>query len=75
MSLQRTDNIKVLSEKLGFLKITNKASSEMNEWSDEEISVALASATINNNVQAVTPKSMVSDPGWFDRDWTKFEDW
>ena len=30
---------------------------------------------INKNVQAVMPKSMVSDPGWFNRDQMKFEDW
>ena len=28
---------------------------------------------MNNNKQAVMPKSMVSDLGWFDRDRTKFE--
>ena len=27
------------------------------------------------NVQAQLPKSMVLDPGWFDRDRMKFEDW
>ena len=29
---------------------------------------------MNNNEQAVMPKNMVSDLGWFDRDKTKFED-
>ena len=28
---------------------------------------------MNNNKQAVMPKNMVSDLGWFDRDRTKFE--
>jgi len=28
----------------------------------------IAPAMTNNNVQAVMPKSMISDPGWFDRD-------
>ena len=28
-----------------------------------------------NNRQTVMPKSMVLDPGWFNRDKTKFEDW
>ena len=32
-------------------------------------------ATMNDNVQAVMPKSMVSDLGWFNRNRTKFEDW
>jgi len=27
------------------------------------------------NVQAGVPKNMVPDPGWFDGDRTKFEDW
>ena len=30
---------------------------------------------IGGNVSAGMPKSMVSDPGWFDGDQTKFEDW
>ena len=75
MSSYRTNNIEVLSERLGFLKITNEASSGTNKQSDEEMSVALAPAIINNNIQAVTPKSMVPDLRWFDRDRTKFEDW
>ena len=29
----------------------------------------------NENVQVVILKNMVLDPGWFNRDWTKFEDW
>ena len=35
-SLQRINDIETLSERLGFLKITNKASSEMNERSDKK---------------------------------------
>ena len=34
-----------------------------------------ALATISENVQAEMPKNMVLDPGWFDSDQTKFEDW
>ena len=30
---------------------------------------------MNENVQAVMPKSMVPDLGWFDRDQTRFKDW
>ena len=30
---------------------------------------------MNENVQAGMPKNMVLDPGWFDSDQTKFEDW
>ena len=33
-------------------------------------------ATITSeNIQAGLPKSMVLDPGWFDGDQSKFEDW
>ena len=38
------------------------------------MSVALAPVTTNMNKQAVMPKNMVPDPGWFDGDRTKFED-
>ena len=38
------------------------------------MSVALVLVMMNNNVQATTPKSMVPDLGWFNRDRTKFED-
>ena len=30
---------------------------------------------MNENVQAVMPKSMVPDLGWFDGDQTRFKDW
>ena len=29
----------------------------------------------NENTQAGMPRNMVLDPGWFDNDKTKFEDW
>jgi len=31
------------------------------------MSIALAPVIINDNTQAVMPKSMVPDPGWFNR--------
>jgi len=34
-----------------------------------------AAATASKNIQAGLLKSMVPDPGWFDGDWSKFEDW
>ena len=37
--------------------------------------VAPAAAVAIENVQAGMPKSMVPDPGWFDGDRSKFEDW
>ena len=49
--------------------------SEDYKRSDTEMLVAPALAVINKNVQAVMPKNMVLDPGWFDGDQTKFEDW
>jgi len=36
---------------------------------------ATAAAAASENVQAGLPKSMVLDPGWFDGDRSKFEDW
>ena len=68
MSSQQTDNIEVLSERLGSLKITNKTSSKINRQLDKEMSIALALAMINNNVQAVILKSIVPDLVWFIRD-------
>jgi len=32
------------------------------------MSIVLALATINDNAQAIIPKSMVPDPEWFDED-------
>jgi len=75
MSLRRTNNIEVLSERLGSLQITEEASSE-DEQTDIEMSLALAPAvTMNKNIQAGMPKNMVPDPGWLDGDQMKFEDW
>jgi len=34
-----------------------------------------APVAISKNVQAEMPKNMVPDPGWFDGDQMKFEDW
>jgi len=42
------------------------------ETPEENILIVLAPAEI---VQTVIPKSMVPDLEYFDRDWTKFEDW
>ena len=36
---------------------------------------APGATTASKNVQAGLPKSMVPDPGWFDGDQSKFEDW
>ena len=39
------------------------------------VALATAAAAASENAQAGLPKSMVPDPGWFDGDWSKFEDW
>ena len=61
-------------ERLGSLQIMEEISEDYKR-SDTEMLVAPALAVINKNVQAVMPKNMVLDPGWFDGDQTKFEDW
>jgi len=59
------------------LQITEEASDDYKQTTTEEMSVAPAPAAVANskNVQAGLPKNMVPDPGWFDGDQTKFEDW
>ena len=39
------------------------------------VAPATAAAAVSESAQAGMPKSMVLDPGWFDGDWSKFEDW
>ena len=77
MSSRRTNNIKVLLERLRSLQINKEASMEEYEQTDTEMSVAPATtaAAVSRNVQAGLPKNMVLDPGWFDGDQSKFEDW
>jgi len=55
----------------------NEASNETSERTDTEMSTepALMAVEIGENVTAGMPKNMVPDPGWFDGDQTKFEDW
>jgi len=72
---RRTDDLEALSERLGSLQITNKTLDETIEQSDKVMSVVSASVTMNMNEQAVMPKNMVPDPGWFNGDKMKFEDW
>ena len=47
------------------------------EQTDTEMSVAQATtaAAVSENIQAGLPKDMIPDPGWFDGDRSKFEDW
>ena len=62
---------------MGSLQINEETSTEEYEQADTEISVApaTAAAAASKNVQTGLPKIMVPDPGWFDGDRSKFEDW
>jgi len=59
------------------LQINEEASTSEYEQTDTEMSVApvTAAAVVSENVQTGLPKNMVPDPGWFDGDRSKFEDW
>ena len=66
-----------MSERLGSLQINEEASTSEYEQTDTKMSVApaTAAAVVSKNVQTGLPKNMVPDPGWFNGDWSKFEDW
>ena len=76
MAEQSPDTIKALEEILGSLRITednmSNKSTEPAIPEIEEMSIVPVIVVYNENMQT---KSMVPDPGWFDRDRTKFEDW
>jgi len=88
MGSRRTNNIEVLSERLGSLQINEETSTEEYKRTDTKMSVVPAAAAASENAQAVVPaaaaasenaqagvpKSMVPDLGWFDGDRSKFED-
>ena len=72
------NDIEALSEQLGSLQINEEASTSKYEQTVTEISVAqqaTAAAAVSENVQTGLPKNMVLDPGWFNGDQSKFEDW
>ena len=78
MARQSLDTIEALEEILGLLRITKKnTSNRSTEPAISEISgeMLIALAVYNKITQAVMLKSIIPDPGWFDRDRTKFEDW
>ena len=62
---------------MGSLQINEEASTEEYEQTDTEMSVAHAiiAAAVSENVQAGLLKNMVPDPGWFNGNRSKFEDW
>ena len=78
MSLRRTNDIEALSEQLGSLQINEEASTSKYKQTDTEMSgvqLATAAAAVSENVQAGLLKNMILDPGWFNGDRSKFEDW
>jgi len=76
MSLRRTNNIEALSEQLGSLQITEEASTSDKQTDTEILTASATMAEISQeNRQAGLLKNIVLDPGWFDGDQTKFEDW
>ena len=76
MSSRRTNNIEALSEQLGSLQITEEASTSDKQTDTEILTASATMAEISQeNRQAGLLKNIVLDPGWFDGDRTKFEDW
>jgi len=76
MAGHNTDIIKELEEILGSLRITedkvsNRSTKPATPETDEMLT-ELASAVHNENVLT---KTIVPDPGWFDENRMKFEDW
>ena len=59
------------------MQINEEASTSEYEQMDTEMSVAqtTTATAVSENVQAGLPKNIVLDPGWFDGDQSKFEDW
>ena len=64
---------------MGLLKITednvSNRSTELAISKTKEILTVPIPVVYNENVQVSMPRSIVSDPEWFDGDWMKFEDW
>ena len=60
------------------MQINEEASTSKYKQTDTKMLVAqptTAAAAVSENTQAGLPKNMVLDPGWFDGDQSKFEDW
>ena len=77
----RQDSIKALLEVLGLLRIIKEYTLEGNRTTKpvtpetKEILIVLVLVVYNRTEQAVMPKSMIPDPGWFDSNQMKFENW
>jgi len=64
MSSRRTNNIKVLSERLGSLQIIEEASDKYEQMDIEMLSASVPAAIgISKNVQAGMPKNMILNLG------------
>ena len=78
MAGQNVDTIEALEEILGSLRITkdnmSNRSTESATPETDRMSTAPAPVPVVYN-KSIPTKTMVPDPGWFDRDRTKFEDW
>ena len=76
MAGRNKDGIEALEEILGSLRITKDNMSNRSTGpatlETDRISTAPAPAVYN---ESVPTKTMVPDPGWFDGDRMKFEDW
>ena len=78
MAGKSPDTIEALEKILELLRITKdnilNQSTELATLETKEMLTAPILAVYNENVQII-PKSIVLDPGWFDGNSTKFEDW
>ena len=74
MNQHQENNIEALSEQLGLLRITEE--DILKETTDIETTdkILTAPVLVVYNEQAVMPKSMVPDLGWFNMNRIKFED-
>jgi len=71
---QEVTSIETLEEILELLRITEEDALEETRTTDI-VSSNMLRVQILAALVIVTSKSMVSDLGYFDEDWTKFEDW
>ena len=71
MGFRRTNDIKVLLERLRSLKILEEEASSENKQT--ETTMFTAPVATNKNIQARMLKSIIPDPGQFDGDQTKFK--
>jgi len=71
---QDVTSIETLEEILELLRITEEDALEETRTTDI-VSSNMLRVQILAALVIVTSKSMVSDLGYFDEDWTKFEDW